>query len=451
MTVQPRASLHTIGCRLNQSETALLASALEREGYRLVSFGEPTELLILNTCSVTESAEADCRYAIRRTLRHSPHAFIAATGCYAQTGAHSLRRIAGVDLVVGMQYKMRLPAYLPPAAELRKEPDAVLVHTRTIDREEFVLPGVGAYSSKRANLKIQDGCDFMCSFCIIPFARGHERTREPADVLREARELVIRGHRELVLTGVNIGRYHAGQVNLLGLIRRLEDISGLERIRISSIEPTTISDDLLEHMARSPKLCRHLHVPLQSGDDGILEAMHRRYRVQDYRAFIEKVLALIPDIGIGSDVMVGFPGEGTAQFENTARLLSELPFAYFHVFSFSKRPGTAAVRMPNGVGASTVKKRSRLLAQLSRTKRSAFYQRHIGQTVRVLFETQDEHGFWTGLTSQFMRVGVKSGARLTNEFHDVLITGNMDGLAFGEMVVPEKTRVSLLEFHAASQ
>jgi threonylcarbamoyladenosine tRNA methylthiotransferase MtaB len=418
----------------------LLATALEGQGYRLVSFGEPTELLVLNTCSVTDSAEADCRYAIRRTLRQSPHAFVAVTGCYAQTGTQSLRRMAGVDLVVGTQYKMRLPDYLPPAAELRKQSDPVLLHTRRIHREEFVLPGVGAYTSKRANLKIQDGCDFMCSFCIIPFARGHERSREPDDVLREAHELINRGHRELVLTGVNIGRYHAGRVNLLGLIRRLEDIPALERIRISSIEPTTIADDLLEHMAGSPKLCRHLHVPLQSGDDGILEAMHRRYRVDDYRSFIEKVLALMPDIGIGTDVMVGFPGEGSEQFENTTRLLSELPFAYFHVFSFSKRPGTAAVRMPNDVRVSTTKNRSRLLAGLSKIKRSAFYQRHIGRTVRVLFETQDEHGFWTGLTQQFMRVGVRSAAELTNECHDILITGTMGGLAFGEIVPSEKAR-----------
>ncbi|MGH7232207.1 MAG: radical SAM protein, partial [Nitrospiraceae bacterium] len=203
-----RASLHTIGCRLNHAETALLADRLKRDGYELVEFGAPTDLLVINTCSVTEDAEKTCRYDVRRTLRHSPHAFVAITGCYAQTGAEALRRVPGIDLIVGAQYKMRLPDYLPSLQSLRKPAAPQLLHTRTINRDDFAHDGAGECSSKRANLKIQDGCNVMCSFCIIPFARGHERSRHLEDVLREAEQLVEKGHRELVLTGVNIGQYN---------------------------------------------------------------------------------------------------------------------------------------------------------------------------------------------------------------------------------------------------
>ena len=201
----PRASLHTLGCRLSQSETAMLGDSLTRQGYRLVEYGEETDLLVLNTCSVTENAEKDCRYAVRKTLRHSPHAFVAVTGCYAQTGAAQLQTVPGIDLIVGTQFKMNLPDYLPAPAQLRKQPEPELRHSRTIDREDFVLPGTAYSDSTRALLKVQDGCDFMCSFCLIPFARGRERSRVAGDVLREARELAIHGYRELVLTGVNIG------------------------------------------------------------------------------------------------------------------------------------------------------------------------------------------------------------------------------------------------------
>lgn len=428
-----RAALHTIGCRLNQAETALLADRLKKEGYELVEFGQPVDLLVLNTCSVTENAEADCRNAIRRTLRHSPHAFVAVTGCYAQTGADVLRRMPGVDLIVGSQHKMNLPAYLPPPESLQKRPSPQVLHTRKIARDDFTIVGVGDYDTTRANLKIQDGCNFMCSFCIIPFARGHERSRQTEDLLREAEELAARGHKELVLTGVNIGRYHHNGQSLVDLIRRLELIPGIERIRISSIEPTTIPDELLDLMATSPKLCRHLHVPVQSGDDRILHAMNRRYTVREYRSFIEKAVARIPDLGLGTDLMVGFPGEGEREFANTKALAEELPYAYFHVFSFSKRPGTAAARMRDPVPPAVVKARSRTLAELSRAKRWAFYQRYAGRPLKVLFETKQEDGFWTGLTDNYIRVGVASRLDLSNQFREVIVTGVMDGLAVGEL------------------
>lgn len=431
MTGRPRASLHTLGCRLNQAETALLADRLQKDGYQIVDYGRPTDLLVLNTCSVTDEAERMCRYEIRRTLRHSPQAFVAVTGCYAQTGIEALRQVPGIDLIVGNRHKMSLPAHVPPPSALRKQPAPSLLHTKTLDRDDFVLDGAGDCDSKRANLKIQDGCNFMCSFCLIPFARGHERSRRMDDTVREAEALVARGHRELVLTGVNIGRYEQDGA-LLDLIRQLEQIGGLDRIRISSIEPTTISDELLEHMATSAKLCRHLHLPLQSGDDGILRAMNRRYSVRDYAGFVEKAMRTVPDLGLGTDVLVGFPGEGDAQFANTLAAATDLPFSYLHVFAYSKRPGTAAARMADAAPPATVKTRSRTLAELSRARRMAFYQRYVGSTVDVLFETKDDAGRWTGLTGNYMRVGVTSGSDLANSLRHVAIEGTMDGLAVGE-------------------
>jgi threonylcarbamoyladenosine tRNA methylthiotransferase MtaB len=428
-----RAALHTIGCRLNQAETALLADRLRSDGYTLVEFGEPTDLLVLNTCSVTERAEADCRHLVRRTLRRSPEAFVAVTGCYAQSGAEALRRIEGIDLIVGTQYKMQLADYLPAPAAIRKAPAPHLLHTRRIGREEFALAGTGEYGSARACLKIQDGCDFMCAFCIIPFARGHERSRRPDDALREAEALVGRGHRELVLTGVNVGRYDADGCSLLDLIRRLERIEGLDRIRISSIEPTTVPDALLDHMAVSRKLCRYLHVPLQSGDDAILNAMNRRYTAAEYRAFIEQALRRVPDLGLGTDLMVGFPGETEAQFATTLALAGELPFDYLHVFTFSRRPGTAAAKLKATVASRAVTARRNALAALSRAKRLASYQRFVGRTLQVLFESREPDGRWTGLTGNFVRVAVFAREDLTNRLRDVVVTGVMDGLAVGEL------------------
>ncbi len=430
---RPRATLHTLGCRLNQAETALLADRLRRDGYELVEFGQPTDLLVLNTCSVTENAEKDCRYAVRRTLRHSPHAFVVVTGCYAQTGMSMLRNLPGIDLIVGTQFKMLLPDYLPAPAALKKRPAPQVFHTKTIGREDFLLPGTGECGTVRAPLKIQDGCNFMCSFCLIPFARGRERSRQADDALREAKELVAKGHREVVLTGVNIGRYKQDRHGLIDLIRRLEGIAGLERIRISSIEPTTIPDELLDYMASSSKLCHYLHVPLQSGDDSILKAMNRRYTVLDYVRLIEKAVKLVPDVGLGTDLLVGFPGEGEKEFANTLRVAEELPFSYFHVFSFSKRPGTAAARLANPVNPATIKARTRILSELSRAKRLAFYQRQIGRPVEVLFETKQDDGLWTGLTRNFTKVGVFSDADLANRLRNVVITGVMDGLAVGHL------------------
>ncbi|MEK6671380.1 MAG: tRNA (N(6)-L-threonylcarbamoyladenosine(37)-C(2))-methylthiotransferase MtaB [Nitrospirota bacterium] len=428
-----RASLHTLGCRLNQAETAVLEARLRHNGYRVVEFGEPTDLLVVNTCSVTEEAERTCRYVIRKTLRHSPGAFVAVTGCYAQTGVQELRTIPGIDLIVGNQFKWDLPSFLPAPHALKKQPDPEVLHTRTIDREDFSLPEYGEPDSTRALLKIQDGCNVMCSFCLIPFARGHERSRLQKDIIREAEMLAAGGYREIVLTGVNVGQYRQGKFDLVWLIAQLERIEGLERIRISSIEPTTITNALLDWMASSSKLCPYLHVPLQSGDDSILSSMNRPYNLEEFVQLIHRAVATIPHLGLGTDLMVGFPGETEEAFEHTLGIAHELPFSYFHIFTYSQRPGTAATKLPDQVPIAVAQERAKILAQLSRLKRLAFAERYIGSTVPVLFESGEMDGYRVGMTANFLKVGVPSNIDITNHLKDVHITGASDRWAVGQL------------------
>ena len=438
--MKKKVALYTVGCRLNQSETAVLTDRLMERGYQKVECGEPIDLLVLNTCTVTENAEADCRRVIRRTLRHSPNAFVAVTGCYAQTGMKTLQNVPGVDLVLGNQYKMTLPDYLEDVPHLAKHSAAQVRHSGTMDREDFVQEGVGTYATTRANLKIQDGCNFMCSFCLIPFARGRERSRRIDDAVREAERLVERGHRELVLTGVNVGRFKHGPVGLLELIQRLEAVPGLARIRISSIEPTTIPDALLDYMSTSDKLCRFLHVPLQSGHDDVLAAMNRRYTVSDYTSWVERAVQTVPDVCVGTDVLVGFPGETDRQFSATRQVIEDLPVAYAHVFRYSSRPGTPAARAGNPVPRSVISTRSRLLSRLSRTKRMQFSQRFLDQERDVLFEAVGKNGLWTGVTDNFLRVGVPHSSSLTNQIRKVRLTGVMEHVVLGKLVDETRQR-----------
>lgn len=444
LMMNARASLHTLGCRLNQAETSILGEGLRRKGFDLVEFGQPTDVLVLNTCSVTEDAERTSRYLIRKTLKHSPHAFIAITGCYAQTGMEQLKQQAGIDLIVGHQFKLDLPAYLPPAHDLRKRSVPEVRHTRTMSRGDFDLPHFAEPDSTRALLKIQDGCSAMCSFCIIPFARGHERSRNVEDILREAESLVTRGYREIVLTGVNIGQYlHSGH-NFCTLLRRLDQIAGLERIRISSIEPTTVNEELVELLASSKTLCPYLHIPLQSGDDQILQTMNRRHTVKQYRELIELALTKIPHLGLGTDLLVGFPGETDAAFRNTVAVASELPFSYLHVFPYSPRPGTAALRLKQRVSAASVKKRTNVLLELDRAKRLRFHHHYIGQTVSVLFESGRRESYRFGMTPNFMKVGVTDSGNLENQVKPVTIGAATERYAFGDLVPVPTTNASMV-------
>jgi len=434
-----RASLHTLGCRLNQAETSILGEGLQRKGFALVDFGQPTDVLVLNTCAVTEDAERTARYLIRKTLKHSPHAFIAVTGCYAQTGMETLTQQAGIDLIVGHQFKLDLPAYLPPAQELRKRAVAEIHHTKTIQREDFELPYFAEPDSTRALLKIQDGCSAMCSFCIIPFARGHERSRSFEDIQREVESLTARGYREVVLTGVNIGQYVHHDRDFCALLRWLDQVADIERIRISSIEPMTISEAILDLLASSNKLCPYLHIPLQSGDDQVLEAMNRRHTIKTYRKLIETALTKIPDLGLGTDLMVGFPGETETAFRNTLAVATDLPFSYLHVFPYSARPGTAATRLKQQVPPAAVKKRTDLVLDLDRAKRLAFHNTQIGKTVSVLFEAGTRDASRFGTTPNFMRVAVTNAGDLQNQIRPVTITAAADRFTFGHLTASQQT------------
>lgn len=424
------ASFHSLGCRLNQTEAASLAGRFREKGYDIVEWGQPADLVVVNTCSVTVRGEAHCRNVIRQALRRQPEAFVVVTGCYAQVGLEALRAIPGIDMIVGTEYKDKFPSFL---GSPRKLEEPVVLHSSLIDDADFEVPGTGHYRTTRANLKVQDGCDFFCSFCIIPFTRGRERSRKLPDLLREARELAAGGYREVVLTGVNIGRYQYGDTTFAGMLRELDRVSGLDRIRITSIEPTTIEPEVVEQMARLERLCRYLHVPIQSADGAVLRGMNRRYSPEEYRDFVERVLERVPEVGLGTDVIVGFPGETDESFERTYRFLDSIPFAYFHVFSYSKRYGTKAARLHDHVKPDVIKERSRRLRELSTAKRRRFAARHLGRDVEVLFEQRDDRGLWTGLTDNYLRVGVVSAEPLQNEMRRVTIRDVRDELALGEL------------------
>jgi threonylcarbamoyladenosine tRNA methylthiotransferase MtaB len=415
----PRASLHTLGCRLNQAETAIIAKTLSVRGYDIVEFGEPVDLTVINTCTVTEQADAKCRQAVRHALRLNPQTYVAVVGCYSQIGLEAIRQIKGVDLIIGNEHKLKVADHLDG---LNKQISPIVIHSPELPKQEFTIESPGLYSfNTRANLKIQDGCNHFCSFCIIPTVRGRARSRTFADIIREARELVEFGHRELVITGVNLGTYKNDSKRLLQVISELEKIDGLARIRISSIEPTTVGAELVRYMAASEKLVPYLHLPLQSGDDRILKAMKRKHTIAAFCKFVEWAAKIIPDVGIGTDIMVGFPGEGEEEFLNTKEVLTELPIYYFHVFSYSDRPGTNSYELKPKVDPQTKKARARRLIDLSARKKRAFYERHVGETANVLFEDM-EHGYWTGHTGNYMKVQVTSDRTLHNQILPARLT-----------------------------
>jgi len=405
-----RASVHTLGCRLNQAESLALREQLELRGYDLVSFGEPSDLVIINTCTVTRLADAKCRNAIRSFIRKNPAAFVAVIGCYSQIGYQELAKIEGVDLILGNRDKMQVLDYVG----LGKNERPVILRDR-ITREDFTLEFVGdAPYPKRANLKIQDGCNFVCSFCIIPKARGPARSRELENLLEEARHQAARGVKELVLTGVNIGTYDSCGEDILGLVDELNEVEGLERVRISSIEPTTIPEALFDRM-NDPEhvLLPYLHIPLQAGSDAVLKSMRRRYTLQEFLDFINMANERVRDLCIGTDILVGYPGEGDAEFEQTCRTFMDHPFAYCHVFSYSERDTTPAARMENRHDVPVKQRRSARLRRLSERKRYEYYEKHLGREMTVLFEDPKED-HWPGYTDNFIRVIVRDERDLRN-------------------------------------
>ena len=436
---RPRAALHSLGCRLNRAETALLERRLEAAGYRIVPWGEEAEVCVLNSCTVTGQSDAKSRQALGAIRRRYPRAKLAVVGCYAQVAAGDLAASGLADLIVGSAEKLNVADYLPALAGAR-EP---LVVRPPIPRSPFSIGTEFAEGAAgemtRAHLKVQDGCDFMCSFCIIPLARGRARARRLDDLLREAEGLAAPRVREIVLTGVNLGTYAEGERTLLSVVDALNGLSGstgLARIRISSIEPTTVEPGLLERMADpAHRLVPFLHLPLQSGSPRILAAMRRRYSAGEYRAFAEAALERVPGLCLGTDVMAGFPGEDEAAFGETVALLEALPFAYFHVFPYSERAGMPATRLPGQVDPADKQRRAAQLRELSDRKRLAYQSGFVGQTLDVLFERPKAPGIAQGYTANYLRVEVPcpDAAAQRNAIHPVRLTRIGDSARPGVM------------------
>ncbi len=410
--VPKRAAIHTLGCRLNQGESRLIEDHLRNAGYGVVPFGEPAELGIIHTCVVTREAEAKSRKMIHRFARQNPGAPIIVIGCYAQTSASTIASMPGVRLVLGNDAKMNLADHL---AVLDDEPAHIVANRPK--RDLFTVPFIkeGAPITRRVNLKIQDGCDAMCTYCYIPFARGRSRSRYFDDVIAEAASLLKRGAKEIVLTGVNLGDYRDGNRGLAALVDALDSLEPKPRIRISSIELNTVPDDLICRMANpAHALVPHLHIPLQSGSDPVLKAMGRPYTAKEYFRFIENAAAQIPCLGLGADVMVGFPGETDEDFQTTCDNIRRSPLNYLHVFQYSERRQVASARIPGKVPAVVMQRRSEMLRQIGEQKLLAFMHTWIDQDVDVLFESQ-QGNCWIGHTGSYLEVAANSCNNLENK------------------------------------
>jgi len=411
-----RISFYTFGCRLNQSETATIEKTFEAKGYKVVDFKDPADIVVVNTCTVTENGDADTRRLVNKISRSNPQARIALVGCQAQMQKENLLTMPSVHWVVGNERKMELAAII----DEHKTSDQPVVITPTISRKSFTVP-IAALSSHhtRANLKIQDGCDFFCSFCEIPFARGRARSRVFDDILKEANELAKAGRKEIVLTGINIGTYDFENKTILDVLDALERIEDLKRIRISSIEPTTIPFEVIKRMGKT-KLCRHLHIPLQSASNKILKLMKRKYTAEEFSQFILKAHKTVSEICIGTDIIVGFPGETDELFEETLSFVRDLPISYFHVFSYSERTMNKSNQFTDKVPAKTIQKRSEALRALSSRKRQLFLKSLSGTTQNVLFEAK-KNGSWPGWTDNYVRLKIKSDENLRNKLIPVKI------------------------------
>jgi threonylcarbamoyladenosine tRNA methylthiotransferase MtaB len=428
----PTIALATLGCKLNFAETSALGKQFTDRGYTPVDFGLPADVTVINTCSVTARADRECRQLIRRTLRASPRSVVVVTGCYAQLKPEEVASIEGVDFVMGTREKVSI-AFAIGAPVKQASPR---VHVSDIGAADDFGP---AWSSEtggrtRAFLKVQDGCDYSCSFCTIPLARGASRSQGIADTVRQAENLVADGYREIVLTGVNVGDYgRKSGTDLVSLLRALEQVGGLERLRISSIEPNLLTDEIIGFVASQRFMCRHFHVPLQSGSDEILREMRRRYSTDRYAERIRAVIERIPDCGIGVDVIVGFPGETDAHFRSTCAFVADLPISYLHVFTYSERPDTLAARSASPVEPAVRAERSRILRGIGLRKKQEFYGRIVGKTVPVLLEADEENGCRCGFTANYVRVTVPAADAPGNSLVDVAITGLGDDRCTGRV------------------
>jgi threonylcarbamoyladenosine tRNA methylthiotransferase MtaB len=432
----PTVALTTLGCKLNFAETSTIGEQFLSRGYSVVEFGRAADVTVINTCTVTGNADRECRQIIRRARRSSPDSVVIVTGCYAQLEPGQVSSIDGVDYVVGNGEKFRFFDLIGPL-ERQLYPH---VFVSPVNGEDNFGPASSsdADGRTRAFLKVQDGCDYQCSFCTIPLARGSSRSQTIDATLHQACDLTRAGYREIVLTGVNVGDYgRKDGKSLLGLLRQMAAIEGLGRLRISSIEPNLLNDDIIDFVAGNSKLCKHFHIPLQSGSDKVLREMRRRYTTAHYAGRIHAILERIPTCGIGIDVIVGFPGEGEKEFEETFEFLANLAASYLHVFTYSERPRTSAASHPSGVPHEVRARRSDRLRDLSRRMKQTFYHSAIGSIVPVLLETDDGNGWRTGLTDNYIRVAVPAHEGVENTLVWVRVTGMRDDHCTGTVVSKE--------------
>jgi len=422
-----KAALYTLGCKLNYSESSTIGSQFVKEGFELVDIDSHADVYVINTCTVTESAEKDCRHIVRKVLKNNPDAFIAVTGCYAQLRPEQIVKIPGVDVVLGSKEKFSIFSLLDDFK--KKELSCIFVSPVESLNDDFQI----AFSSDddartRAFLKIQDGCDYTCSYCTIPLARGKNRSSDPDEVVNKFTHLVESGYKEIILTGVNVGDYGVRiDTDFYRLLLRLVAVEGDFRIRISSIEPNLLDDNIIDLIAGSDKMCKHVHIPLQSGSDNVLRLMQRRYTAGFFASLISKVKERIPDVGIGVDVIVGSPGETEDAFRETHRLLSELPVSYLHVFTYSERPDTKALSIPGRVDVFERKERNKKLRIVSDKKRNDFYRSMIGKKLDVLCEHKNDNGMIKGFSSNYVRVALPFDESLVNTITHVEINST-DGI-----------------------
>jgi threonylcarbamoyladenosine tRNA methylthiotransferase MtaB len=430
-----KVAFYTLGCKLNFSETSTIGRLFTDAGYAVVDFTDGADVYVINTCSVTEHADKKCRKVVKEALKYSPNAYVTIVGCYAQLKPTEIAEIEGVDMVLGAAEKFRIVEFI---SDLTKQPKAV-VHQQNIEKVNHNF--IAAYSigdRTRTFLKVQDGCDYPCTYCTIPLARGGSRSDTIENVVNRARQIAESGVKEIVLTGVNLGdfgiRNGEREDRFLDLVKALDEVEGIERIRISSIEPNLLSTDIIRFVATSKRFVPHFHIPLQSGSNKILGLMRRRYQRELYVDRVATIKALIPNCCIGVDVIVGFPGETHEDFLDTYQFLNELDISYLHVFTYSEREQTAAAEMPGVVAGSTRADRSKMLHILSDKKRRAFYASQIGTDGEVLFEDDQKNGYMHGFTKNYVKVRAKYDPVMVNEIKMVKLVAMT---AEGEVEVAE--------------
>jgi len=421
---------HTLGCKLNFAESSMLKNSMIERGFQSVQFNDGADVYVINTCSVTDNADKECRKIIRRAKRISPNSVVAVIGCYAQLKPEIISEIPGVNLVLGAEEKFNLLSHLD---QLHPE-SPVSVFNRNINHVHEFYPSYSSGERTRAFMKVQDGCDYSCTFCTIPLARGKSRNQSITETMKVAQKIAESDYREIVLTGVNIGDFgKSTDESFLDLVKELDELGGIDRIRISSIEPNLLTDKIIEFVVESNKFMPHFHIPLQSGSDKILKLMKRRYKRELYTNRIKKIKSIMPDCGIGVDVIVGFPGETEADFLDTYHYLADLDVSYLHVFTYSERPDTPAINMDFSVDKKERANRSKMLHILSDKKKELFYTNHANSVQDVLIESS-LNGQNIGWTKNYIRVNIQSEVNLENNIEKVHLENFQNQMMNGNLV-----------------